>query len=101
MLRTSLYGSRPKSAEMETVAQCCASVVDSFHIHNFPHIMVDPSAFPRIFTVSLLRAQGVEFSEKAKMGVGGGAKFLTMFLGERVSKGSPRFFRGGGQFQCT
>ena len=38
ILRSSLSGSRPQSAEMETVAQRRASMDDSFHLPNFPHM---------------------------------------------------------------
>ena len=58
ILRSSLSGSRPKSAEMETVAQRRASMDDSFHLPNFPHMAwVDPSALPTIVIVPSLRAR--------------------------------------------
>ena len=58
ILMSSLSGSRPKSAEMETVAQRRASMDDSFHLPNFPHMAwVDPSALPTIVIVPSLRAR--------------------------------------------
>merc|ERR1719370_1736293 len=58
ILRSSLSGSRPKSAEMETVAQRRASMDDSFDLPNFPHMAwVDPSALPTIVIVPSLRAR--------------------------------------------
>ena len=51
-------GSRPKSAEMETMAQHRASMDDSFHLPNFPHMAwVDPSALPTIVIMPSLRAR--------------------------------------------
>ena len=48
LLRSSLPAA-DLTAEMETMAQGQVSMDDSFHRHNFPHMVwVDPSALPAI-----------------------------------------------------